>query len=95
MKRRSKRVGTISSECPGIGAEIEDFVKQCGVGTDAWRCTGTLTFDGNRKVQKKATFRRIQQHLEDKYHGSISSALSCNCAVCGIKGKDLRLGIMD
>lgn len=95
MKRRSKRVGTISSECPGIGAEIEDFVKQCGVGTDAWRRTGTLTFDGNRKVQKKATFRRIQQHLEDKYHGSISSALSCNCAVCGIKGKDLRLGIMD
>ena len=71
-RRRSKRVGTILSECPGIGAEIEDFVKQCGAGADAWRRTGTLTFDGNRKVQKKATFRRIQQHLEDKYHRSIS-----------------------
>ena len=71
MKRRSKRVGTILSECPGIGAEIEDFVKQCGAGADAWRRTGTLTFDGSRKVQKKATFRRIQQHLEDKYHRSI------------------------
>ena len=72
MKRRSKRVGTILSECPGIGAEIEDFVKRCGVGADAWRRTGTLTFDGSHKVQKKATFRRIQQHLEDKYHRSIS-----------------------
>lgn len=71
-RRRSKRVGTVLSECPGIGAEIEDFVKQCGAGADAWRRTGTLTFDGNRKVQKKATFRRIQQHLEDKYHRSIS-----------------------
>lgn len=71
-RRRSKRVGTILSECPGRGAEIEDFVKQCGAGADAWRRTGTLTFDGNRKVQKKATFRRIQQHLEDKYHRSIS-----------------------
>lgn len=71
-RRRSKRVGTILSECPGIGAEIEDFVKQCGAGAYAWRRTGTLTFDGNRKVQKKATFRRIQQHLEDKYHRSIS-----------------------
>ena len=71
-RRRSKRVGTILSECPGIGAEIEDFDKQCGAGADAWRRTGTLTFDGNRKVQKKATFRRIQQHLQDKYHRSIS-----------------------
>lgn len=60
MKRRRKRVGTILSECPGIGEEIED-----------WRRTGTLKFDGNRKVQKKATFRCIQQHLEDKYHRSI------------------------
>ena len=34
-RRRSKRVGTILSECPGIGAEIEDFVKQCGAEADA------------------------------------------------------------
>ena len=46
-QRRSKRVGKIVSECQGIGKEIENFVKDCGVGADAWRRTGILTFDGN------------------------------------------------
>ena len=43
-RRRSKKVGKIISECPGIGEEIEDFVKQCGAGADAWRRTGIMTF---------------------------------------------------
>ena len=83
MKRkRSKKVGKIISECPGIGNEIEQFVKQCGVGADAWRRTGILTFDGNRKVKKKATFRRIKEHLEDKYGRKISygSVVQLCCA---------------
>lgn len=41
------------SECPDIGSTIENYVKSAGVGADTWRRTGILTFDGNRKVEKK------------------------------------------
>ena len=71
-RRRSKKVGKIISECPGIGEEIEDFVKQCGAGADAWRRAGIMTFDGNRKIKKKATFKRIKEHVEAKYEWNIS-----------------------
>ena len=37
------------------------------VGADAWRQTGVLTFDGNRKLKEEATFTRIQSHLEKVY----------------------------
>lgn len=66
-RRRSKRVSKVLQDCPGIGKTIEEFVKDCGVGADAWRRTGILTFDGNRKLQKKATFKRIKEHLEQVY----------------------------
>ena len=81
-RRRSKKVGRIISECPGIGQAIEQFVKECGAGADAWRRTGILTFDGNRKIKKKATFRRIKEHLEDKYDRKISygSVVQLCCA---------------
>jgi len=42
------------------------------VGANAWRRTGILTFDGNLKVKKKCTFRRIQEHLESVYHRHLS-----------------------
>ena len=75
-RKRSKNVGKILKEHPNIGKHIEQFVEQSGVGADAWRRTGVLTFDGNRKVEKKVTFRCIKNHLEEKYgkkfsHGSI------------------------
>ena len=54
---------TIVKEFPTIGREIEDFVKSCNVGADAWRRTGVLTFDGNIRVKSKATFGRIRDHL--------------------------------
>ena len=66
-RRRSKKVSRILQDCPGIGAAIEEFVAQCGAGADAWRRTGVVTFDGNKKVRKKATFRRIKDFLENKY----------------------------
>ena len=50
-----------------IGAAIDEFVAQCGAGADAWRRTGVVTFDGNKKVRKKATFRPIKDFLEKKY----------------------------
>jgi hypothetical protein len=54
-------------ECPNIGKEIEKFVQESGVGADAWRRTGVLTFDGNRKVNKKVTFNRVKEYIEAKY----------------------------
>ena len=67
QKRRSKRIGTIQKQFPGIGNTIEEFVRKQGVGADSWRRTGVLTFDGNRRVGRKVTFRTIQEHLQAKY----------------------------
>ncbi len=66
-RKRSRNVGKILKECPNIGKEIEKFVQESGVGADAWRRTGVLTFDGNRKVNKKVTFNRIKEYIEAKY----------------------------
>ncbi len=52
-RRCSKRVSKVLKDCPGIGETIEEFVRNCGVGADAWWPTGILTFDGNRKLEKK------------------------------------------
>ena len=41
----SKRDSRILSQAPGIGNEIENFVKDCGAGADAWRRIGVITFD--------------------------------------------------
>ena len=73
LKRmRSKKVSRILSQVPGTGKEIENFVKDCGAGADAWRRTGVITFDGNRKVKKKPTFMRAKEHLEEKFQLKIS-----------------------
>lgn len=67
LQKRSKKIGTIQKQFPDIGNTIEEFVRKQGVGADSWRRTGVLTFDGNRRVGKKVTFRRIQDHLQAKY----------------------------
>ena len=66
-RRRGKKVSKILKECPDIGQTIENYVKSAAVGADSWRRTGVLTFDGNRKVQKKPTFNRMKEHLEMVY----------------------------
>ena len=69
LKKQSKRTDSIVQKYPNIGNVIEQFVEQRNVGADAWRRTGILTFDGNTKVGKKVTFKRIQEHLEqDRFH---------------------------
>ena len=68
----SKRVRGIVRDFPNIGNDIEEFVKECSVGADAWRRTGILTFDGNKHVKAKATYGRIQKHLEDLYQRKFS-----------------------
>lgn len=73
MQRRSLRsVQSITNTFPDIGNTIEEFVKECIVGADAWHRTGMLTFDGNVKVKKKATYDRIKEHLEEKYSRKFS-----------------------
>ena len=93
-RRRSKNVGTILSECPGIGAEIEDFVKQCGAGADAWRRTGTRLMAIARSRKRPHSDVSNNTRRTSIIEAS-PMALSCNCAVRGMKGEGLRLGIMD
>ena len=71
-RRKSKNLHTIIHSYPDIGSTIEKFVESCNVGADAWRRTGLLTFDGNVKVEKKCTYKRIQNHLESVYKHKFS-----------------------
>lgn len=66
-RKVSKRISNVKKECPNIGKTIEDFVSAGSVGADQWRRTGVLTFDGNSKVAKKVTYKRIKEHLEEVY----------------------------
>ncbi|CAB3979947.1 Hypothetical predicted protein [Paramuricea clavata] len=63
-------------QCEGIGEVVEEYVRSCRVGADAWRQTGVLTFDGNRKVKKKATFKGIKEYLERKVDGAPCASTS-------------------
>ena len=38
-----------------------------------WRRTGVLTFDGNRKLKKKVTYRSIKEHLEQTHKTKLYS----------------------
>lgn len=66
-RRISKKVKGIVTDFPEIGKTIEEFVKSCNVGADAWRRTGVLTFDGNSNVKQKVTYERIRQYLQSHY----------------------------
>ena len=71
-RKRSKRLGRILRDYPDIGRTVEEFVQSSGVGADAWRRTGVLTFDGNRRLNKKVTYSRIKEHLEKIYKSTFS-----------------------
>ena len=57
---------------PEVGKEIENFVTECGAGTDAQQRIGVITFNENRKMQKKQTFKHEKEHLEEKFKIKIS-----------------------
>lgn len=71
-RKQTQKVSKILSDCPDIGKEIERFVEERNIGADAWRHTGVLTFDGNRNVKHKVTYKRIKEHLETVYQRKIS-----------------------
>ena len=62
----------ITSTYPEIGSVIEQFVQDCNIGADAWRRTGLLTFDGNKRVKQKCSYKAIKQHLESVYNRSFA-----------------------
>ena len=68
LKRKiPKRVSSVLKEFPNIARDIEEYVRGRRCGADAWRRTGVVTFDGNRKRGPKASYKRIQEHLKHKY----------------------------
>ena len=72
LKRKvSKKVSKVLQRFPNIGKDIEEFVQSKRCGADSWRRTGVTTFDGNRKKGPKASFRSIQEHLQQKYDTKI------------------------
>lgn len=60
----AKKESKLVQNCPGIGKEVEEFVKEHNVGADAWRRTGLLTFDGNTRLKDKVTYLKLQKHLQ-------------------------------
>ena len=81
-RRKSKALKNIAVKFPHIGTEIEKYVESCNVGADAWRRTGVLTFDGNKKIGKKCTYKRIQQHLQELYKEHFSYGTVVQLCVC-------------
>ena len=76
-RKVSKAVRGVLLECPNIGKDIETFVSERNVGADAWRRTGVLTFDGNRKIKEKVTYEWIRQHLQLLYKRLMAQSCSC------------------
>lgn len=64
LRKKSKRLKGILHDYPNIGKVMEEYVEQRSIGADALRRTGVLTFDGNKDVQEKVTYGRIQEHLQ-------------------------------
>ena len=52
LQRKSLRSVNSITANQDIGNTIEEFVKECNAGADAWQRIGMLTFDGNVKVKK-------------------------------------------
>ena len=55
---------------PELGKDIENFVRDNRNGADAWKRTGT--FDGNTRKGPRVTYKRIKEHLENKYNTKFS-----------------------
>ena len=71
-KKPTGNMNSIERRHPDIGDVMENIVKAADVGADKWRRTGVYTFTGNRKVEKKMTYKRLQQKLIEHYGEKIS-----------------------
>ena len=66
-RKRGKQCREISRRHPDIGKVMEEYAELCDVGADKWRRTGVLTFSGEKKREKRLTYRRMQKFLETYY----------------------------
>ena len=71
-KKPTENVNSIERRHPDIGEVMENIVKAADVGADKWCRTGVYTFTGNRKMEKKMTYKRLQQKLIAHYGEKIS-----------------------
>lgn len=68
MRRKAtKNTRDILSKYPDIGEVMEKYATSCDVGADKWRRTGVLTFGGEKRSEKRLTFEKLRQHLEEVY----------------------------
>lgn len=91
-RRKSKKMKGIIKECPDIGEKIEEYVKSCNVGADAWRRTGVLTFDGNSNVNKRSHMKEFVSIWSHTMAGTFLMALWFNSVLQEIEDIDLHFG---
>ena len=73
LKRRvPKKASKLLKRFPELGKDIENFVRDNRIGADAWRRTGVATFNRNTRKGPRATYKRIKEHLENKYNTKFS-----------------------
>ena len=62
---------------------MDRIAKEAGLGVDRWRRTGgTVLEHGEEKVEKKMSFRRMQQLLQDHYNDRNIRYGSCAIINC-------------
>ena len=85
-RKVTQRVKTVVDRFPDT---IKNYVKECNVGTDAWRRTGMLTFDANRKTKQKVTHIDVSKDIS-RIHmvKSFPMALGFNYVLLEIAGTD-------
>lgn len=70
QRKLPKKVSKPLLNYPSIGEDIDNSVKERKIGAHAWRRTGVLTFTYGSVSQTtgpKVTYKRIKEHLEQKY----------------------------
>ena len=80
----SNSVRHILQKYPDIGQQIDCIAKGAGFGADRrWRTGGTVLEHGGEKVEKKMSFRRMQQLLQVNYndenpsYGTVVQFINC------------------
>jgi len=73
---------------PDIGKDIERFVEERSVGGDSWRRTGVYTFDGNKPIGQKVTYRESKSTFNQSTSARYRTAVSYNCMWHAIIGGD-------
>ena len=66
-RKSSERTNSVLFRHPDIGLVMENIVKEADVGADKWRRTGVYTFTGDTKKEKRMTYKKLQEYLNQHY----------------------------